>query len=139
MAFENPLLVLGTKTATANYSSASANYRFVRSTSNTTFTRIATSGAAGIGVLLDTPSSGKMGAIQVAGIAKVRLSTARAAIAVGDKIRSNASGFAVPSTAKSTYYVFGRALESASSNTAGLLTIHLTHEGGGSTGAASGA
>jgi hypothetical protein len=137
MAFENPLLVLGNRTATANYSSATANYRFVTSTSNTTFTRVASSGGKVLGVLLDTPSSGQMGAIQVGGIAKVRCSTSHGAIAVMDKIRSDANGMAKGSTAVGNFVV-GRALESIGANTAGLIAVLLTFEGAGSTSAATG-
>lgn len=138
MAFQMNPDYVGNLTATADYSSAMANYRFVTSTSATTFTRANTSGQDCFGVLVDNPVSGGMGRIQTAGIAKVRCSTSHAAINPGDKIRTDNAGFAKPSTTAVGFYVIGRAREAIGANTAGIISVHLTYEGAGSTSAASG-
>lgn len=138
MSFQVNPEYIGYKTATANYSSGTANYRFVTSTGVNVFTRVASSGGKALGVLMDNPSSGRPGRIQVEGIAKVRTSTSHAAIAVGDKIRSDNAGFARPSTTAVGNYVIGRAEEAIGANVAGVIAVRLTFEGAGSTSAATG-
>lgn len=141
MAYEIPVLPVGVMTATANYSSATSQYTLVKSTSISTFTKQTTVGAPVTGVLQDTPSSGQAGQIMMYGITKVRVnSTAHAAIAVGDALHCSTSACALPlSTAggtRVTKYVWGRALETLSSNSTGIITALITHQGSGSSGAA---
>lgn len=134
MALEYGIFDLGDRTATADYSSATNQFRFVTSTSNTTFKRAASAGVPVLGVLQDTPASGEHGSIRVYGLSKVRVgTTSHAAIAIMDKIRTSSVGFAMPSTL-GTRYVIGRALETLSSNSTGVISMLITHEGGGSSG-----
>ena len=124
----------GTRTATANYSSATDQYTLVKSTSGTTFTQQTSAGGVCIGVLQDTPASGSAGNIQLTGVTRVRVdSTSHAAIAVGDKLRCSTSAAALPSTAVA-YYVLGRSLDTLSSNSTGVIWMLLTHQGSGSSG-----
>lgn len=137
MALEFDILTLGDRTAAADYSSATNQFRLVTSTANTTFSRVATAGSKVLGVLQDTPASGEPGAIRLYGISKVRVnSTAHAAIAIMNKLRASSVGGAMPSTAVANY-IWGRALETLSSNSTGVITAFITHEGSGSSGAAS--
>lgn len=140
MAWEFPILVLGDRTATANYSSATSQFIVVKSTSNTTFTKQTTKGGAVLGVLQDTPSSGQAGAIMHYGVSKVRcLTTSHTAIAVMAKLCASTKGGVIPSTGGVSQYVLGRALEALSSNSTGIITMLITHQGGGSSGAATAA
>jgi len=142
MAFEMGTVYLGDRVAVANYSSAVAIGCAVSSTSNTTFKRIATDGAPVLGVLVDNPSSGQMGWIQIAGVAKCRVvAGTHVAIAIMDKIKGTTDGYFRSSTATTQVakYVFGRALESLAANTTGIISVLITHQGGGSSGAASAA
>lgn len=140
MAFEYPLLVFGDRSAIANYSSASSQYCVVKSTAATSFSKQVTKGGVALGVLQDTPSSGAFGAIMHMGATRVRVNTtAHPKIAIGDKLRASTRAGVEGSTANVAYYVLGRALETLSSNSTGIITMLLTHQGGGSSGAASGA
>jgi len=135
MAFEFPLLVLGDRSAIANYSSASSQYTVVKSTAATSFSKQVTKGGASLGVLQDTPSSGSFGAIMHFGVSRVRVNTtAHPAIAVMDKLRASTKGGVEGSTANVTYYVLGRALETLSSNSTGIISMLITHQGAGSSG-----
>jgi hypothetical protein len=139
MAYQLTSPFLGTLQATADYSSATSQYTLVKSTSATTCTKQVTAGGVVVGVLQDTPASGKAGNIQYFGVTKVRVdSTSHAAIAVGNKLRCSTSACALPSTL-GTYFVFGRALETLAANTTGIITCQLTFEGGGSSGNAAAA
>lgn len=140
MAFEYPLLVFGDRSATANYSSASSQYTVVKSTGATNFTKQVTKGGVALGVLQDTPSSGSFGAIMYMGITRVRVNTTgHPAIAIGDKLRASTRAGVEGSTANVNYYVLGRALETLSSNSTGIITMFLTHQGSGSSQAQGGA
>lgn len=142
MAFEMNAVYLGDRTAAANYSSAVAIGCAVTSTSNTSFKRVAADGGTVLGVLVDNPSSGAMGRIQVFGVAKCRVrSTAHVAIAVMDKIKASSAGYFLSSTATTQVakYVFGRALDTLAANTTGFISVLITHQGAGSSGAASAA
>ena len=140
MAFEFPLLVLGDRSATANYSSGSNQYLVVKSTGATVFTKQTTKGGVVLGVLQDTPSSGAFGAIMHFGVSRVRVNTTgHPAISVMDKLRASTRAGVEGSTANVNYYVLGRALETLSSNSTGIITILLTHQGAGSSQAQGGA
>jgi len=142
MAFEMGPVYLGDRVAAANYSSDRNIGCAVSSTSGTTFKRLAVDGAPVLGVLCDNPSSGQMGRIQIGGIAKCRVvATTHVAIAVMDKIKGTSDGFFRSSTATTQVakYTFGRALEPLAANTTGVIAVYITHQGGGSSGAASAA
>lgn len=140
MAFEFPLLVLGDRSATANYSSASNQYLVVKSTGATVFTKQVTKGGVVLGVLQDTPSSGAFGAIMHFGASRVRVNTTgHPAISVMDKLRASTRAGVEGSTANVNYYVIGRALETLSSNSTGIITMLITHQGAGSSQAQGGA
>lgn len=135
MAFEFPVLVLGDRSATANYSSASSQYCVVTSTGATNFKKQTTKGGVVLGVLQDTPSSGSFGAVMMYGVSRVRVNTtAHPAIAIMDRLRASTRAGVEGSTANVTYYVVGRALETLSSNSTGIITMLLTHSGAGSSG-----
>ena len=140
MAYELPgQVILGTLTASSDYNDAADQFCFVTST-GTNFKKVTTAGAPVLGVLQDRPSSGTAGAIAVSGVTKVRvLNTTHTAIAVMDKLRCSTLGGAMPSTANVGYYVVGRALEALGSNTTGIITMLITHQGAGSSGTPSGA
>ncbi|HEX9394955.1 MAG TPA: hypothetical protein VF923_09890 [Gemmatimonadales bacterium] len=137
MAWEFPLINAGDKTAAANYSSASSQFTVVRST-GTNFTKQTTKGGVALGVLQDLPSSGQPGAIMYQGVSRVRVNTtAHPKINVGDKLRASTRAGVEGSTANVVYYVLGRALDSLSSNSTGIIPMLITHQGGGSSGIAS--
>lgn len=140
MSFELQPQYMGNRTAAANYSSAVAIGCAVTSTSATDFKRVAVDGGKVLGVLVDNPSSGQMGRIQVFGVAKCRVrSTAHAAIAVMDKIKASSAGYFLSSTATTQVakYILGLAQEPLAANTTGFIAVFITHQGAGSSGAAS--
>lgn len=140
MAFEFPLLVFGDRSAIANYSSASSQYCVVKSTGATSFSKQVTKGGVVLGVLQDTPSSGAFGAVMYMGVTRVRINTtAHPAISVMDKLRASTKAGAEGSTANVNYYVWGRALETLSSNSTGIIAALITHQGAGSSQAVGGA
>lgn len=139
MAYEMNPVYIGNRIALGNYSSAVAVGCAVTSTSANDFKRITTDGGVVLGVLVDTPSSGQMGRIQVGGVAKCRvIAGTHVAIAVMDKIKGTSQGYFRSSTATTQVakYVFGRALEPLAANTTGTIAVLITHQGGGSSGAA---
>lgn len=143
MAWELPLQFDGTRTAVGNYSSASNQFTIVKSTAATSFSKCTAATTPSYGVLQDTPSSGTQGSIMIAGITKIRVtSTAHAAISVMNKLVCSTKGGALPLStaggALKTQYIVGRALDTLSSNSTGIITAVLRFEGGGSTAAASG-
>lgn len=141
MAWESPIKTIGTFTAAANLSSATHQYRLVKLTTAGTVNLTTAATDIPIGVLQNRPTSGGMAEVMVFGISKVRLSTAAAAVARGNKIGTynGAGGFGGPQGAGATLYVLGRALDAASSVTGEVIPVLITHQGGGSTGAAAGA
>lgn len=139
MAYEMNPVYVGNRVAAANYSSARNIGCAVTSTSATDFKRVAVDGGVTLGVLTDNPSSGQQGRIQVFGIAKCRVvAGTHVAIAVMDKIKATSDGFFRSSTAATQVqkYIFGRAMEPLGANTTGLISVLITHQGGGSSGAA---
>lgn len=140
MAYETQGFDLGTLTASANYSSASSQYTVVYQTSGAVFAKCTAKTNRAIGILQDTPSSGAAGLIRVSGVSKVRVATtSHTAIAVGNKLcPSTVAGTVIGSTAVANY-VIGTALEALAVNTTGIITMLITHQGGGSTGAATAA
>lgn len=139
MAYEIPLLPFGALTAAGNYSSASSQFTVVRSTGSN-FTKQTTKGGIALGVLQDLPSSGQPATILFQGISKVRVNTtAHPKINVGDKLRASTKSGVEGSTANVNYYVLGRALDSLSSNSTGIISMLITHQGAGSSQSASGA
>lgn len=139
MAWESPLQFDGSRTALENLSSAKAQFLVVKTTAATTFKRQTSAAGVVYGVLQDTPTSGTQGSIMIAGITKVRVnSTAHTAVAVLDKLVASTKAGVIPATtAAGTYvtkYVIGRALDTLSSNSTGIITMLITREGGGSSG-----
>lgn len=138
MAYEIPGFNIGTLTAVGNYSSATSQYKVVTSTAAGSFSvKVVATGRA-LGVLQDTPSSGFVGSIMHQGITKVRvMNGTHVAIAVGDKLCGSTGGGVIGSTDVNRY-VLGRALQVQAVNTTGIISMILTHEGAGSTAAATG-
>jgi hypothetical protein len=134
MPGEYPILVLGDRTAVSNYSSASSQYTLVTSTSGTTFKKQTTLGGFVLGVLQDTPSSGQAGAVMVYGVSRVRVNNAtHIGIVNMDKLKCSTTAGAKPSTTAVANYVWGRALESLTTNSTGVIWALITHQGSGST------
>lgn len=134
MATELQYFSDGSKTAAGDYNDEVDQFLCVRST-GTNFTVQTTPGGVVYGVLQDRPSSGTPGTIAVAGICKVRVTNAtHTAIAVGDKLRCSTNGGVLPSTANVAYYVLGRAREALATNTTGIISMLITHQGAGSSG-----
>jgi len=136
MAYEAQGFDIGTLTAAGDYNDSTDQYVFVKQTSGTVFAVTAAITDVVLGILQDTPSSGKSGLIRIAGISKLRFSsTSHAAIAVGDKLgpSTETDGGADGST-KVGRYVAARAMEALAANTTAIITVRLVSEGGGSTG-----
>lgn len=139
MAWEYPVIPVGHLTAAANYSSASNQFLVVRST-GANFTKQTTKGGVALGILQDLPSSGQPGSVLAFGVSRVRVNTtAHPKINIGDKLRASTKGGVEGSTGNVNYYVLGRAMDSQSSNSTGIITALITHQGSGSSQAASGA
>lgn len=139
MAYELGLDLLGTLTATANYSSALQQFTVMQSTATGVFTQQVTVGGPVIGVLQDLPSSGFVGSLAVGGVTKVRVNTtAQAAIVSGDKLCASTGGGVIGSTAVGRF-VIGRSLGAVATNATGIIQMRITMEGAGSTSAGSGA
>jgi hypothetical protein len=141
MAFELPngQVLLGTLTASSDYNDAADQYCVVTSTSGTAFRKTNTLGEMALGILQDRPSSGAPGTICIFGVTKARvIATSHAAWAVRTKMTGSTTGGLTSSTTV-TRYTLGRLLERVSSNSTGLYTLFVNHEGGGSSGALTGA
>lgn len=134
MAFDQPKAIIGYWPAAGNYSSATAQYRLVRLTTSNTVRLTTLVTHVPVGVLQNTPASGAMAEVMIYGFSKVRFGTAHKLISNMSKITASTLGlgFAGHST-NLTRYTLGRCVGgSLTSNTTGIRTILLTHEGGGS-------
>ena len=137
MAWEFALLNLGTHIASSDYNDALDQYCVVKQTTAASPTVVKTSAVSDVsyGVLQDRPSSGFAANVMVQGVTKIRiLSTAHSAIVPGTKLTGGASGGGMPSTAVGSY-VLGRSLNILAANTTGIISMLITHQGGGSSGA----
>ena len=122
MAHSIPVLDLSFKAA-ADYSSS--QYYLMYQSAADTVTKAATAGTKVIGVLQDDPAAaGRAGSVRVMGVTKV---VAGAAISVDDELTVDSSGRAVTNSSDS-YYIWGRALEAAT--TAGDIISALVTVGG---------
>jgi len=141
MAFEYKGIDLGVWTAAADYSSASHPYRCVTLTTAGTVKLTTAATAVVIGVLQNRPSSGQMALVRVSGVTKLRMSTGAAVVARNTKLGAfnGAGGYGGPQAAGVTLYILGRALDVATSATGTIVSCLITHQGGGSSGAVSGA
>lgn len=136
MAFSLPTVGvnIGVLTAASDYNDTTDQYCIVKTTNGTTFRKTNTLGEAALGVLTDLPSSGAPGNVMVFGVTKVRVNSgSHAAWPAGTKICGSTIGGARSSTTI-TRYTIGRFLENVSSNSTGLYTALINHEGGGSSG-----
>lgn len=125
MAYEyrTPGLSFGNHTANADYSAASAQYRFVTTDGSKGITYTG-DGALAHGVLYNKPASGAAAQVELLGqILKVR---AGGTVAAGANVASDANGQAV--TATTGEYILGEALEAGVS---GQIISVLTFSGGG--------
>lgn len=139
MAWESPIQNLGQFTASSDYNDAADQFVCVRLTTAGALVKSTVATQWVIGVLQDRPSSGFAANIMTQGVTKVRVtSTSHSAIVYGNKLSPSTDGAVVPSTLL-TRYVIGRALENLAANTTGIITMFITHEGAGSSAAASGA
>ena len=137
MAWEFPLLPIGQAVAAGDYNDATDQYLVVKPTTAAALTITVTTAVTdfAVGVLQDRPSSGMAANVVAQGITKVRvISTAHTAIVPGTKLTGGASGGAEPSTSLGSY-VLGRSLSILAANATGIVTMLLTHQGAGSTGA----
>ena len=142
MAFTADAGYIGVLRAATNYSSGTDQYTLVKITSGTLCLQTAANTDVPIGVLMNKPTSGREALIAIRGIVPVRVeSTAHAAISVGNKLEpsSGAGGAVMPSTAGVNMYIIGRAMEALAANTTGVISMLITHQGAGSSGAASAA
>jgi len=140
MAFTADAGYVGFLRAAQNYSSATDQYTLVRITSGTLCRQTTVNTHVPIGVLMNKPASGREALIAIRGVVPVRVgSTAHTAIAVGDKLEpsSNSGGEVSPSSAGVGMYIIGRAMEALAANTTGVISMLITHQGAGSSGAAS--
>lgn len=135
---DNPSGFNGRYKATTNLSSATNLYRLVRASTSADGCRLVSAATQPvIGVLYNLPNTNEAARVATAGVVLIRkMSTAVAAIALGDKIRGTTVGAAAPATLV-TQFVIGRAEAAMSSGTTGFLPVRLTFEGAGSSGAAS--
>lgn len=141
MAYQGQQFRLGSLTASSDYNDALDQFTLVTytSTAGGAFKKQTSNGGPVIGILGDRPSSGGPGELITSGIAKVRVNNAtHSAISAGAKLCASTSAGAIISTAVGKY-VFGRAIDAIAANTTGFITCNITHEGAGSTSAATGA
>ena len=134
MAWESAGKRLGQFTASADYSSSSAQFTVVGLSSASLAIQASTAGQFVIGVLQNRPSSGAMAEVEVmaGAVTKVRISSTAAAIAINDKLQATtAAGVETIANALSSY-VLGRAMDAATTSDT-LVTMLITHEGAGST------
>ena len=129
MAWDKPVLLVGQYTASSDYNDAADQFCAVRLTTSLTLVKTAGSTKPALGILYDRPSSGVAGQVAVMGVVKARvLSTAHTAIVAGSKLAPGASGGIVPSTVAG-HYILGRSMDTLAANTAGIITMLITHEG----------
>lgn len=92
-----------------------------------------------IGVIQNTPSTGggDAASVQIDGVSKVmKNSTSVAAIAIGDSLVPTTAGGIQPKTAETLgQYIIGEAMTAMSSGSTGPISMIVTHEGRGSSGA----
>ena len=141
MAWEHGCIDIGQYTAAGDYNDAVDQYLIVRITTGQTIAITTAATLNSIGILQDRPSSGMAANVRVWGISKARVTTtAHSAITAGTKIGASTvgAGSVGPSTLV-TRYVLGRSLDTLAANTTGIITILITHEGAGSSGAGAGA
>ena len=133
MAYEITGQTLGTLDALNDFSSSSAQFTLVKTTSAADFSQQVTAGGWVLGVLQNRPSTGQTGSIMVTGITKVRVHSTAAAVVAGEALTATTSaGVEAVANALSSF-VIGRALEASS--TTQIITMLLRPEGGGSTAA----
>lgn len=137
MAFQNLTPFMGEFVSNADYSSATNLYRVVRLTTAGKVVRSTAATLMPLGILQNTPGSSEAAMVQVGGISQARcLSTSHTAIVPGTKIGCSTAGNGsiFPSTLLSRP-AFARALEALAANTTGIISVLITHEGAGSSGA----
>lgn len=137
MAFEYPVVLLGEFVAAGDYNDAVDQFLVVKPTTAATPTITVTTAVTNfcLGVLQDRPSSGMAASVMGFGVSKVRVSaTTHSAIVPGTKLTGGAAGSAMPSTALGSY-ILGRSLSILAANATGIITMLITHQGAGSTGA----
>jgi hypothetical protein len=126
MAWEGALHFLPGLKAAADYSGATAQFRFGTIDSSGNFVLATAAGQRGIvGVLQDTPASADPALVADSGVSKVRCG---AAVTAGNKIITDATGQGIPASAVSTNHIQGYALETVA--TAGeLFACVLKYDG----------
>ena len=136
MAFQNNILTFGHGKSAADLSAAAMQYTLMKGTSDAVVAQQVTLGGVVLGVLQNTPGTSGAASVMAYGITKVRVdSTAHIAIGLMAKLIASTSAAALPTTAASpTVYIVGRALEALSSNSTGIISMLITHQGAGSTG-----
>ena len=126
MAWEGALHFLPGLKAAADYSAATAQFRFGKIDSSGNFVLATAAGERGIvGVLQDTPASGDPALVADAGVSKVR---AGAPLTAGNKIITDATGQGIPASAVSTNHIQGYALETIA-NSGSLFAMILKYDG----------
>ena len=111
MAYESPLVTIGTFTAAADLSSK--QYHFVVLASATTVNVCSAITDLPIGILQNNPESGEQAVVQIFGISKVVADgTIAAARWIGTSADSQAAGITPGSD--TTVYVMGQAIQAAS-------------------------
>lgn len=90
-----------------------------------------------LGVLQNTPTTGggDAASVMVQGVSKVYKTSTAAAITYGDLLVSTTSGGVKTGGAAEEDYYIGTALETMAAGTTGILTMLITHNGRGSSGA----
>ena len=117
------------KSALADYSAATNQYKLMKTTGSTVASVQVTKGAYTMGVLQNLPGSGEACNIAVGGVSFVRVnSTSSAAIAAGGLLTPATGGGGIASTAAGDF-TFGRALEALAAATTGIIRASLTFEG----------
>ena len=126
MAWEGALHFLPGIKAAADYSAATAQYRFVAIDSSGAAVLASAAGQRGIvGVLQDTPASGDPALVAESGVTKVR---AGGALTAGNKIITDATGQGIPASAVSTNHIQGYALETVA-GAGSLFAMVLRYDG----------
>ena len=124
MAYESPLVTIGTFTAAADLSSK--QYHFVVLASATTVNVASAITNAPIGILQNNPESGQQAIVAISGISKV---VADGTLAAGNFIGTSADGQAdaISPGTDTTVYMTGQCLEAASAGQTTNMLLNITN------------
>ena len=124
MAYESPLVTIGTLTAGADLSAK--QYHFVVLASATTVNVATAITNAPIGILQNNPTSGQQAIVQISGISKV---VADGTLAAANFIGTSADGQAdaISPGTDTTVYMMGQCIQAASAGETTSMILNVTN------------